>query len=164
MHTSAVNVRSSDDKVRVIEITFKPGDAGASVARPFRISRALKGGALTRIYPDGKTEKVTYKTGDVRVSEAETTPFIPKNEGETDIVLYVVFMKEPKNDIAKLAGGSKKLDVPPDSLCPNPSNPSAEGFLLFAPRCPVACLNDCNACALRKGSAFQWEQAPPGNQ
>lgn len=84
-----------NDKVRVLEATFKPGDEAANVARPFQIIRALKGGTLTRIYPDGKTEKVTYKTGEVKVLEARPA-FIPKNEGKSDIVLYVVSLKEPK--------------------------------------------------------------------
>ena len=84
-----------NDKVRVIEATFKPGDAAANVARPFRVIRALKGGTLTLIYPDGKTEKSTWKTGEVKVLEASPV-FTPKNEGKSDIVLYVVFLKEPK--------------------------------------------------------------------
>lgn len=84
-----------NDKVRVFEVTFKPGDAGANVARPQRVIRPLKGGTLTRIYPDGKKDTLTFKTGEVKVLEP-SPPYIPKNEGKTDIVLYNVFLKEPK--------------------------------------------------------------------
>ena len=78
-----------NDKVRVVEVTYKPGDAGANVARSFRILRALKGGTLTRIWADGKTDKVTFKTGEVKVLEPSPA-YIPKNEGKSDIVLYAV--------------------------------------------------------------------------
>ena len=84
-----------NDQVRVFEVTFKPGDAGANVARPQRVIRPLKGGTLTLIYPDGKKEKLVWKTGEVKVREA-TPPYIPKNEGKSDIVLYVVYVKGPK--------------------------------------------------------------------
>lgn len=55
----------------------------------------LKGGTLTLIYPDGKKEKLVWKTGETKVREA-TPAYSPKNEGKSDIVLYVVYLKEPK--------------------------------------------------------------------
>ena len=85
-----------NDKVRVFEVTFRPGDTGASNARPFRVIRALKGGTLTLIYADGKTEKRTYKTGEVKVFEADKDKYALKNEGKSDMVIYAVFLKEPK--------------------------------------------------------------------
>ena len=84
-----------NDKTRVIEITFRPGDASTNVARPFRVIRALKGGTLTRVWADGKTDKETFKTGEVKVFEPSAA-YIPKNEGKSDVVLYVVNLKEPK--------------------------------------------------------------------
>ena len=92
---ATVKVLHDDDKVRVVEATFKPGDEGANVARPLRVVRALKGGTLQRTYPDGKTEKVAWNTGEVKV-QPPATPFTPKNVGKSDIVLYAVFVKEPK--------------------------------------------------------------------
>ena len=90
-----VKVLFQNDKTRVVEVTFRPGDAGQSVARPFRVARALKGGTLTRMWADGKVDKETFKTGEVKVFEP-TAAYIPKNEGKSDVVLYVVFFKEPK--------------------------------------------------------------------
>ena len=82
-----------NDKVRVFEVTFRPGDAGANTERPQRVIRVLKGGTLTLIYPDGKKEKLVWKTGEVKVREA-TPQYSPKNEGKSDIVLYVVYVKK----------------------------------------------------------------------
>ena len=84
-----------NDQVRVFEVTFKPGDAAASVARPLRVIRVVKGGTLTLIYPDGKKEKSPWKTGEVQVRQPSPA-YAPKNEGKSDIVLYVVNVKEPK--------------------------------------------------------------------
>lgn len=84
-----------NDKVRVQEVTFRPGDQGPNIPRPFRIIRVLEGGTIQRIYPDGRTENVVYKTGEVKVYEADK-PFVPKNVGKSDIVLYVVALKEPQ--------------------------------------------------------------------
>ncbi|MGQ0523184.1 MAG: hypothetical protein ACT4P8_05940, partial [Betaproteobacteria bacterium] len=84
-----------NDKVRVQEVTFRPGDEGANIPRPFRIIRPLKGGTIQRTHPDGKIDKIVYKTGEVQVLDADK-PFVPKNIGKSDIVLYVVALKEPK--------------------------------------------------------------------
>jgi len=81
-----------NEKVRVFEITYRPGDAGANATRPLRVIRVLKGGTLTLIYPDGKKEKLVWKTGDVQVRPA-TPQYLTKNEGKSDIVLYVVNVK-----------------------------------------------------------------------
>ena len=83
-----------NDKVRVQEVTFRPGDQGPNTPRPFRIIRVLKGGTIQRTFPDGKTDNVVYKTGEVKVYEADK-PFVPKNIGKSDIVFYVVALKEP---------------------------------------------------------------------
>ena len=92
---AAVKVLFENDKVRVFEATLKPGDEAANVARPFRILRALKGGTIQRTWADGKVDKVVYKTGEVKALEADK-PFTPKNIGKSDIVFYIVQLKEPK--------------------------------------------------------------------
>ena len=84
-----------NDAVRVFEITFRPGDAGANIERPLRVIRVLKGGTLTLIYPEGKKEKLPWKTGEVKVRQASPA-YSPKNEGKSNIVLYVVYVKEAK--------------------------------------------------------------------
>lgn len=85
-----------NDKVRVVESTFKPGDTSNTITRPARVTRALKGGTLTATSADGKVEKRAFKTGEVRYFDAETSPTTVKNEGKSELVLYIVFLKEPK--------------------------------------------------------------------
>jgi hypothetical protein len=84
-----------NDKVRVFQATFRPGDAAASVERPQRVIHVLKGGTLTLMYPDGKKDNLVWKTGETKVREASPA-YSPKNEGKSDIVLLVVNMKEAK--------------------------------------------------------------------
>ena len=91
----AQEVFLENDHVRVFKVTFKPGDAGASVARPKRVIHVLKGGTLTLIYPDGKKEKLDWKDGETKVRDVSPA-YSPKNEGKSDIVLFVVNTKEPK--------------------------------------------------------------------
>lgn len=94
-----------DDAIRVQEVTFKPGDQGPNIARPLRIIRVVRGGAMQRIDPDGKIQAVEYKTGEVRV-DGPDPPFVPRNAGKSDIVLYVVAVKAPTT----AAGWSTLLD------------------------------------------------------
>ena len=91
----ATKVILDNDQVRVLEVTFRPGDAGDSAARPLRVIHVIKGGTLMLHYPDGKTEKLLWKTGETQVRQA-TPAYAPKNEGKSDIVLLVVNVKEPK--------------------------------------------------------------------
>ena len=84
-----------NDAVRVFEVTYKPGDAGPSVERPLRVIRVIKGGTLSLAYPDGKKDKLAWKTGAVRVREA-TPAYAVSNQGKSDIQLYVVYVKGAK--------------------------------------------------------------------
>ena len=84
-----------NDQVRVLQATFRPGDAGANVERPLRVIHVIKGGTLTLHYPDGKKEKLVWKTGETAVRQA-TPAYSPKNEGKSDIVLLVTNVKTPK--------------------------------------------------------------------
>ena len=92
---STLKVLFENDKVRVYEITSRPGDEGANVARPFRVIRPLKDGTIQRTWADGKVDKVEYKTGEVR-AQGPDKPFTPKNIGKAEFVLYIVDVKEPK--------------------------------------------------------------------
>src|SRR5712692_1704498 len=89
---ATLKVFVDNDKVRVFEIRFKPGDQGANVARPARVLRVLKGGTLLRTFADGKSDHRTYKTGEV-VYEQSAQPIVPKNVGKSDLIFYVVFVK-----------------------------------------------------------------------
>jgi hypothetical protein len=81
-----------NSKVRVVEVIMKPGSESDSVELPARVTRALKGGTLTRTFPGGKSEKVKFKTGEVRFGEAVSSHVV-KNSGRGTIHLYSVFLK-----------------------------------------------------------------------
>ena len=83
-----------NDKVRVTETRYRPGDVAADDRSSYRVNRTLQGGTIQRIYPDGKTETLELKTGTVRYNEPSTGGnFTVKNIGKTDIVNYVVRLK-----------------------------------------------------------------------
>ena len=81
-----------NDKVKVVENRWAPGAESENVARSNRVVRALKGGTLQRIYPDGKKVDVTWKDGEVKFQE-KSDPYVVKNVGKSEVVLYVVFLK-----------------------------------------------------------------------
>src|SRR5438876_2934 len=81
-----------NDKVRVTETTFKPGEVSPSIERPYRITRVIKGGKTVRTYADGKTEGVQWKTGEVKALGRDRQ-YKPKNVGKTDFLVYVVEIK-----------------------------------------------------------------------
>jgi hypothetical protein len=91
---SKITTVLENDKVRVLEVLFKPGDENKTVpSASSRVVRALKGGTLQRTYADGKVQKVEWKTGEVKFNEAEKTSYTAKNIGKTDVQLYVVVLK-----------------------------------------------------------------------
>ena len=80
-------------KVKVYEVTYKPGAENTTVAASAnRIVRAIKGGKLDRTYADGKKESTTWKTGEVRYLESGQA-YSTKNNGKTEVQLYVVQLK-----------------------------------------------------------------------
>lgn len=92
----SVKTLVDNDKVRVQEVRYKPGDVNKTVPRTARVVRALTNGTLMRTYADGKTEKIEWKSGQVRFEEALTgssPQYTTKNIGKGDLVLYVVILK-----------------------------------------------------------------------
>lgn len=92
----APKVLHEDDKVRVTEIRYKPGDTGPMVTRGFRVTRALRGGTVERTYADGRKEKVEWKTGEVRTRGPDKEAYRVTNVGKSEIHLYTVTVKQAK--------------------------------------------------------------------
>jgi hypothetical protein len=93
---SKQNVLLENVKVIVREIRYKPGDLNTNVPRNGRVVLALTSGTLMRTYPDGKTQNVEFKAGDVRFNEpvAGSSPqYTTKNVGKSELVLYIVELK-----------------------------------------------------------------------
>jgi quercetin dioxygenase-like cupin family protein len=84
-----------NDKVRVTETTFKPGEISPSIERPYRITRVIKGGKTVRTYADGKSVEREFKTGEVFAAGPDK-PYSAKSTSKTDIVLYSVIPKQAK--------------------------------------------------------------------
>jgi curli biogenesis system outer membrane secretion channel CsgG len=80
-----------NDKVKVMETRFKPGEGSEPRERPGRVVRALTDGIMMRTYPDGKTQKVEWKAGETKWFGKES--FGNKNVGKTEMVLFIVETK-----------------------------------------------------------------------
>jgi hypothetical protein len=90
---ATMKVLQENAKVRAYEVTFAPGAENTSIPNSsVRVVRALAGGTIERTYADGKKEKVTYKTGQVRINEASPA-YTGKNVGKSEIRLFVVQVK-----------------------------------------------------------------------
>lgn len=81
-----------NDKVRVYETTYQPGDVSPSQKRSMRVVHVLEGGTLERTYSDGKKETVVWKTGDTRIA-ADERPYAVKNTGKGAVRLLIVALK-----------------------------------------------------------------------
>jgi hypothetical protein len=79
-----------NDKVRVQESTFRPGDVSRS-DRKARANYIVKGGTLERTSKDGKKEVVVRKTGTSVWLEADSD--VVKNIGKSTFVVVTVQIK-----------------------------------------------------------------------
>jgi len=84
-----------NDRVRVTESTFKPGEENAMEARAYRVGRVVKGSTtIERRQKNGKVDKVEWKEGGVY--EAGPDVASTKNVGKGTVVLYTVTLKKEK--------------------------------------------------------------------
>lgn len=85
----------NDDRVRVSESVFKPGEANPMAQRGYRVTRVLKGSTtVVRTHADGRTQKIEWKEGGVYVSPADNAS--TKNVGKSEVVIYTVVLKPEK--------------------------------------------------------------------
>jgi hypothetical protein len=80
-----------NQKVRVTESTWKPGEVNPMADQGYRITRVLQGGTMERTHGDGKKEKIEWKTGEVK--EYQPSKSSTKNIGKTTVVVYNVTVK-----------------------------------------------------------------------
>lgn len=86
-----ITILLENAKVKVYEVTFRPGDAAPSQLRPNRVIHYKTPGKLTRVYPDGKLEDRTFAAGDTIWIEAGT--YAVKNTGMTTVKLMGIEVK-----------------------------------------------------------------------
>ena len=85
---------AENDKVKVYTVRYNPGDVNTSIATTTtRVVRNLDGGTILRTYADGKTEKVVWKPGEVKILGADMGQYTSKNVGKKAFVNYVVQLK-----------------------------------------------------------------------
>jgi hypothetical protein len=87
-----------NEKVRVIERTYKPGDVNTRPENQvaYRTNYTAKGGTLERTYADGKKQKMELKAGTLRYLEPTKAPggqWTTKNIGNTDVVSIITVLK-----------------------------------------------------------------------
>jgi hypothetical protein len=70
---SATKVLFENEKYRVVETRSKPGQKNEMKARQDRVIYSFNAGKGRVHYPDGKTEDVEYKAGEVRFRKAGTS-------------------------------------------------------------------------------------------
>ncbi len=90
--TVTIKEIAQNEKLRVYEATYKPGEVSPTAERPMRVVHALKGGTLQRTYADGTKESVQWKTGDTKLI-SETRAYAVKNIGKGDVRLLVIAVK-----------------------------------------------------------------------
>jgi hypothetical protein len=95
---ATIKVLIDNDRVRVYETTYKPGDVNTEVPSAYhRINRTLQNGTIERTYADGKKEKLELKAGTVRFLEPAkpgAPTYTVQNIGKGDYVSYVVLLKK----------------------------------------------------------------------
>lgn len=81
-----------NERVRVMEIDFKPGAKIAMHSHPAHVIYILNGGKLTVTTADGTVKDIEGKAGDVMWSEPETHK--AENTGTTEVKGLVIELKE----------------------------------------------------------------------
>jgi hypothetical protein len=90
---ATIKVLAENEKLKAYEIWYKPGDVNLNVpSSSVRVARVLRDGTLLRTHPDGKTEKVEMKSGEVRIN-MPSGPYTTKNIGKSELALYIVQLK-----------------------------------------------------------------------
>ena len=81
---------NENDRVRVLQVTFKPGDIAKMHHHPDHVVYALQGGKMS-LTSEGKTQEMEIRTGSVMFLNAQDHE--AKNIGSTTLDLLVVELK-----------------------------------------------------------------------
>jgi hypothetical protein len=88
-----IKVLLENAKVKVYEVTYKPGDANTAIATTTtRVVRALTAATTQWTFADGKKETKVRKAGDVWMAEPGPA-YTNTNIGKTVFKIYVVQLK-----------------------------------------------------------------------
>ena len=81
-----------NEKVRVCDFKFEPGDAMGTHSHPDHLVYLLSGGKLQLSYADGSTKDIEAKAGDVLWGNAETHATV--NNGTTEVHGIIIELKQ----------------------------------------------------------------------
>ncbi len=81
-----------NDRVRVMEITFKPGDTIAIHWHPDHVVTFVAGGTLKLTYPDGTSKEISGQAGQAFWIPSES--HAAENVGTTEVKGIVIEIKE----------------------------------------------------------------------
>lgn len=89
---AACKVKLDNDKVRVVEVTLKPGEKQPTHTHPANFAYVLTDGSLRVSYAGGPTETATARKGDVIWSDPEG-PHTSENVGKSTLRYVLVELK-----------------------------------------------------------------------
>jgi len=89
----AYKVLLENDQVRVCRASVKPADTIAMHSHPNHIIYVTRSGKVLFTFPDGKSQEVEMKAGEVIWGNAES--HAARNIGNTEVRVIVVELKEP---------------------------------------------------------------------
>jgi quercetin dioxygenase-like cupin family protein len=84
-------VEFENDQVRVLRITYAPGEKSVMHEHPSSVAVFLTEHHVKFTYPDGKSEEATAKAGETRFTPAGT--HLPENVGDKPFELVLVELK-----------------------------------------------------------------------
>ncbi len=84
-------VEFQNDRVRVLRINYAPGEKSVMHSHPANVAVFLTGGKTKMTLPDGKSNELTVKPGDVRWTGKEK--HLPENVGSAPFELVLVELK-----------------------------------------------------------------------
>ena len=88
-----VKVKLENDRVRVLEFISDPGDREGWHSHPAFVVYVVTGGTLRINTPDGKSNEVEFKDGDIRYREPVT--HTTENIGKTQLHAIIVELETP---------------------------------------------------------------------
>jgi hypothetical protein len=88
---TTTKVLFENEKYRVVETRAKPGEKNEMKARSDRVIYSFNAGKSRAHYPDGKTEDVEFKAGEVRFRKADKSQ--SENIGKTETRNLVITAK-----------------------------------------------------------------------
>ena len=89
--STTTKVLLENDRVRVSDTRFPPGYKSEIKERPDRVIYTIKGGEFRRTYPDGKTDNVKRKAGEVVFVKKDKNAL--ENVGKTEAHFISVSLK-----------------------------------------------------------------------